>query len=462
MHRWILVLFLAGLLTSATAAGSDTETILEQIYQAADKALVRVEGVYDGPPRVTISGIGICYDAAKGRFFTLAFQEVPRPQDVRELQLVLPGPQRKTFPAELLGYYSEAGIGFLQVEGQHAWQALRFAKEDAPRIGQRVISMGLVPGDPANNLYLGTAYVSTKLQTPATLLYVTGGKLTCVGSPVFSADGLVTGLVTSQPYMDYQVATPRGTGALALRGRQESMFFMPMEEFSYVFDRIPETGQTTHAAWLGITKLRGLDDVSPLPEGVTGPAAIVDQIVPNTPAAQAGLQVGDLIVAFQNQPLEQLATPDLTGRHLVRQIARLATDRQVSLTIVRQGRQLDIELSAVEMPPGPEEARRTYDESLGLAVREKVLLDEYLGAPAIAVGEGLVVIGVAPDGPAQVEGLAVNDVIVALNDQPVQSIETFQKVLLTSMTDGPDKAVVLLIRRGQQEPQAIRLRRRRP
>jgi S1-C subfamily serine protease len=95
-------------------------------------------------------------------------------------------------------------------------------------------------------------------------------------------------------------------------------------------------------AWLGIA-----GGPRPLPPRVAralgrrGAVEIVE-VSEDSPAAAAGLRAEDLIVAVDGQPIERVD-------HLQRLMVGELIGRAVRLTIVRQGRQLEVELSPVEL-----------------------------------------------------------------------------------------------------------------
>ena len=95
-------------------------------------------------------------------------------------------------------------------------------------------------------------------------------------------------------------------------------------------------------AWLGIA-----GGPRPLPPRVAralgrrGAVEIVE-VSEDSPAAAAGLRAEDLIVAVDGQPVERVD-------HLQRLMVGELIGRAVRLTIVRQGRQLEVELTPVEL-----------------------------------------------------------------------------------------------------------------
>ena len=67
------------------------------------------------------------------------------------------------------------------------------------------------------------------------------------------------------------------------------------------------------------------------------------EVYPDTPAAQAGLKTGDLVVALDGQPVAD-------SEDLVRGIGRHGPGEEVTLAVMRRGKQQDIAVTLGERP----------------------------------------------------------------------------------------------------------------
>lgn len=438
------------------AAGDERGRLLAKVSELTDGALVVVHCRYaDGAGGSVLSGVGVCYDAEKGDFLTLALGARIWPKKIESLTLVLPGPERRTIAAELLGARPQFGLAFVRAKEKHKWRAVRFAAKANLAVGQLVVTSGLMPASEANNTYVGSGYISAKLRVPEVLYYVTGGKLTCVGSPVFSADGVVIGLVSRTRYMDYQMPTARGSTIVSLQGLQETSFFVPVDEFAMALTDIPQGGQVPRPAWMGILKALGVGKAQAEVLGLHRPAVTIDNIIPDGPAATAGLKAGDVLTAIDGHGIEKLATPELTGRNFVRHIMLRSVGEKITVTVTDQGTDRKVALTLSKMPILIEEAPRYRSKALGLAVRQKVPLDMYLDKSATRQIAGLVVIAVAQRGPGQSAGLKAGDIITAVNGRKVRSVDLFEKMLAGSIASAPGKGIVFMIHRGTEQPRPI-------
>ncbi len=136
----------------------------------------------------------------------------------------------------------------------------------------------------------------------------------------------------------------------------------------------------------------------------------------DSPAEQAALEAGDIIVAYRSGPVR--GVHDLRGR-----VAATPPGTQVTLTVWRDGEvlELSVELSGREERPGPHGADR-----LGLEVQKLTPeIAEHLGRPHL---EGVLVADVDPDGPAA-DQVAPGDVILSVNRQDVASVADYRRLL---------------------------------
>ena len=87
-------------------------------------------------------------------------------------------------------------------------------------------------------------------------------------------------------------------------------------------------------------------DLGELPEGVEG-AVVISEVLEDTPAAEAGLQPGDLIIAVDGSPVEEIeAFVESMGSH--------KPGDEVSLTIIREGEEEQVQVTLAAHPDNPE------------------------------------------------------------------------------------------------------------
>ena len=223
--------------------------------------------------------------------------------------------------------------------------------------------------------------------------------------------------------------------------------------------------------WLGV----GVSEVSPttvkelkLPEER---GALLGRIVPDSPAAKAGLQEKDVVLEINGQRVEG-------SDQFRRMIREIPTGRTANLTIWRDGRTLNVkvtigkqdmnnlkvlsgnpkafEFKMPALPAMPDMSGLNQLHTFSLVSPGQPILGIdaeslqgdfglYFGAPE---GEGVLVRGVFGDSPAAKAGLKVGDVITSLNGERVRSASELREKLLTRHDE---KAIQLGILRNKAE-----------
>lgn len=180
-----------------------------------------------------------------------------------------------------------------------------------------------------------------------------------------------------------------------------------------------------------------------------GGGLVVTSVTEGAPAAQAGIQVNDVLTGVGGE--------EIVGVEKLQQLLEASLDKPISLGFIRAGQRQAVEVTPhafqlADLPiVGKVYARDTepvkadepkYWLGVGLAGADDVLRSQ-LG---VAAGEGLVVTGVEEDSPAAKAGVMANDLLVKLDGQPLKSIEE----LSAQLQEIKDKSVAIeLLRRGK-------------
>jgi len=333
---------------------------------------------------------------------------------LKEFKVVVPDPaggDAAELDARLLGRDERYNLAFVQPKesGERKWQPVTF--EDVPaRIGETILSVGLLPEGAGYKTYFAESAVSVSLRGETPQVLVQGGALTAVGSPVFNAEGKAIGLVNFQAGTTPFLNDP--TNALASIANPPK-FFLPARDFLPVLSDPPQEGKPIAMPWIGIPHLTGLNkDVSEVFELTNQPAIQVGEVIPNTPAAEAGLKRGDIIVKLNDQPLERGDEPDELPQIFRRRLMRMKVGEPVKLGVLRaRGEPIqEITVTTSEMPKRPNTAKRWFADDLGFSSREVVFNDTYVRRlPADA--KGVIVALIRPQSAAESGGLKINDLI---------------------------------------------------
>ena len=454
MKRLAIVLVMLAAVLPATT-GAQTEKTLTDIADRVFGAMAIVScDIETDSGKGILRGQAICVDAS-GVFLTLALSNVQRVEQISNLEIITPGIGGKKFKAKLMGIDGMTGMAFVRATQPNIWSAVQFTENVKLSPGQQVISVGLLPDETGNTPYLGVGYVSAVLHTPMELCYITGGALTSVGSPVFTADGTAVGLVGQQPFGNYQMNTQRGTMAVMLKGHEQTKYFTTTNEFFHVLKDKPTNGQRRKAPWMGVGKIQPVGQELAEVSGISGPCVMVEQIVPNHPAIKAGLEERDIIIAIDGKALSDFPSPQMIATNVERIIMRRKVGDQIKVTVRRAGEDVVKTLTLEAMPITATQAERYSSNQFGFITRQRVLLDQF--TESLADTEGLIVVYVAPRSPADTSRLQPNDVITSVNDQPIRTAGTFRHIVEGLTEQDPLASLNLLVRRGD-ETQSITIR----
>ena len=249
------------------------------------------------------------------------------------------------------------------------------------------------------------------------------------GGPLFNLDGEVIG-VNSQIYS-------RTGGFMGLS------FAIPIDVAMDVFEQLKTKGRVSRG-WLGVLIQDVTRDLAPT-FGLPQPrGALVAQVLPDSPAASAGVAAGDVILTYDGKEVPtSSALPPLVGTSAVGEVARLE--------VLRKGQPFKLEVKIAELPDdeeGPDDAANGDADAaagpvnrLGLAVTElRPEEREKLG-----IERGGVVVDRVKDGPGAQAGLTADDVILMLDHQDVADLAGFNRILDALE---PGRSVAVLIQRG--------------
>jgi serine protease Do len=432
-------------------AQAQTSKLLSDMVTKASGSLVVVKYTVElETGNRTGAGQAVCI-SPDGVFLTTSLDPRMRVEELKDFQLVLPGNEGKTLKAKLLGIDPWTGLGFVKCTEVYKWQVVQFSRTSQVKLGDEVMSIGLMMSDPSWPVYVGTGYVSSKLRVPNDLVFIVGGRLTGSCSPVFAADGRAIGIVGRQLPLNFEAPTDRGMAPLQLVDQQQAAFFTPVEEFVHILENIPADGKVARLPWLGINKFEAVNEDLAAILKLDKPGVKIDEVIPKQPAAKAGLGDRDIIVEMDGKPLEKLATPDLTVKNFVRLLMGMRVGTVVKLKVLSGTASKEVNVTLEEMPIRPNEAKQYFNKSIGLLIREKVPLDEFLleksGSSTVP---GLIVVAMVKDSPVALAGLQGGDVITNVNNQPVKGVDTFKEIVEKSLAAGATQPIQLLIRRGEQ------------
>ena len=323
-------------------------------------------------------------------------------------QVVVRLPDRQEFDAEVVGLDPRSDLAVLKIEGE-GLPTLSLAEGRDVKVGQWVLAIG----SPFSLDFSVTAGIVSalgrSLPTETGDNYVPFIQTDVAinpgnsGGPLFNLQGEVIG-VNSQIFT-------RSGGSIGLS------FAIPASVVRNVVAQIQETG-VVERGWLGVS-IQDVDRNLADSFGLDRPrGALIAQVGKDSPAEQAGLEPGDVILSFAGEAIE-------TSADLPHVVGLIAPGTKVVAVIFREGKEQDLTVEVGGL--GADEvasvnAGVAADGSISILGMRLVEADP-AELSSIGLSGGVAVSEVDRGSPADEAGVMTGDVLTRLGNQPVGRIE---------------------------------------
>jgi serine protease Do len=206
----------------------------------------------------------------------------------------------------------------------------------------------------------------------------------------------------------------------------------------------PRFGGELPRAWLGVRTHVVTPDLAAALGAPELRGFRLTQVLPGTSAAAAGLRVGDVVTTLDGEALEPVRPQDADD--LRRLVEELTVGEAARLGVWREGAPVEVTVSLQPRPSQADEVARAEQEVLEFAVRE-LTFDDRVRRRWDSGLAGVVVADAARGGWAQMAGLRLGDLLLAVNDEPVPNVAEFQRVM-RRIGEAKPAVVRLFVRRG--------------
>ena len=327
---------------------------------------------------------------------------------------------RREFVAKVLGSDTTTDIAVLRIDAKDL-PTVRLGDSRKLEVGDPVMAVGSPYGFEQTAT---TGIVSAKgrsLPSDAVVPFIQTDAAVNPGNsggPLFDASGAVVGI-------NAQIYSQSG-------GFQGLSFAIPIDVALKVKNQIVASGKATHGR-LGVT-VQELNQTLAESFGLKRPGgALIANVVKDSAAAAAGLKPGDVVLEVNGEPI------DRSGM-LSSLIGLSAPGERVKLKVWRDRaqREIDVKLGSADaqVALNDEGSDAASGSQLGLALRPLTRAERQQNQ----IDGGMVVEQVS--GAAARAGVAAGDVLLAVNGQPVQSVDQLRDLMKSK-----PKNVALLVRR---------------
>jgi serine protease Do len=341
----------------------------------------------------------------------------------------------KELPAKLVGRDKKTDLALLKVNAGHPLPYIEFGNSDAAKVGDWVVAVGNPFGlggtvtagiISARGRNLNSGPFDDFLQVDAPINRGNSG------GPLFSIDGKVIGINSA-------IISPNG-GSVGVG------FAIPASLAKPVISELRSNGKIERG-WLGVE----IQQVTPeLAEGLAldkPRGALVANVTDGAPAAQAGVQQGDVIVRYGDKPVD-------TMRDLPRLVAETHAGTEVNLTVWRDGKEVPLHAKVAQLKDDDQkvasnedngEAGSVHSYGLALAALSKEARERFDVADDV---RGVLIVGVQDGGPAASQGLQPGDVIEKVGADKVSGPAQVKHDMEHEAESGKKTALLLVNRHG--------------
>jgi serine protease Do len=329
---------------------------------------------------------------------------------------------KEEYDAKVIGRDPKTDVALIKIEAKKDLPAASLGDSNKLRVGEWVMAIGNPFGlghtvttgiVSAKGRIIGAGPYDNFIQTDAS---INPGNS---GGPLFNMNGEVVGINTAI------IATGQGIG-----------FAIPINVAKELLVSLREKGRVVRG-WLGVQVQRITPDLAKSFGLERERGALVADVMPDTPAAKAGIERGDIIIEFNGHKIEEM-------NDLPRVVASTPPNTDVPVRLLRKGQEKTVQVRVAEMKEERvAEGGGTLEENLGMAVQE--LTPEIARSLGMSESKGVVVTNVEDGSPADEAGVQRGDVVLEVNQKKIQTVQDYRAAI--GRVGGSD-SLLLLVRRG--------------
>jgi serine protease Do len=319
--------------------------------------------------------------------------------------------------AKLVGTDPSTEVAVIKIDANNL-HPLEMANSDTLEVGEWVIAIGNPFGlshtvtagivSAKGRSGLGLSIYEDFIQTDAA---INPGNS---GGPLVDLDGKVVGINTA-------IVGSSGNIGIGLA--------IPINMAKGIYDQLVQKGKVVRG-FLGVT----IQDITPdLAESFKlkdTKGVIVPDVSPDSAAAKAGLKAGDIVIAFDGQPVEKAA-------EFQRRVAMKKPGSEVEITVLRDGKKQTLTAKLEEKPSGEQSASNVKEqasEKLGVTVQN---LTEDTAKQFGFVGQkGVLVTDVESGSPAAMANIQPGSLIQEVNRKSVENVKEFKEAVEAAAKEG--------------------------
>jgi serine protease Do len=410
------------LLAGPAAAGqvSTSEELQNRIFAARDRvapALVNVQpitDVYSSGERRSSTAIGSGFLFDRDGHVVTNYHVAGKAK-----RLIITLSDRQRVPGVLVGVDPLTDIAVLKVEieeGHELPDPVELGDSDRLQVGEYVMALG---SPLALQRSLSFGVVSSKDRYLSDDFKLPTGEKTGSFNTWIQTDAAINPGNSGGPLVNL-AGDVVGVNARGAFGASSIGFAIPVNIVKEVAAELIEYGRVRRS-WLGLD-FQPREELAQYFESESSPGVVIRRVEPDSPAARAGIQAGDVLVAYQGQPISAQFHEELPA--IYKLIADTPVGEAVEQLIRRGDEELRFEVVTEERSLGTTDEMEC--ESWGFTARG--ITREFAMELNLPDDKGVLVVGVKPNGPAFRAKMFPGDRIVSIEGQELTGLGSLEEV----------------------------------
>jgi len=367
-------------------------------------------------------GSGVIIDAENG--YILTNNHVVDEMDGIRVKLI----DKREFAAIIIGTDPKTDLAILQIDADNL-NDIELGNSDKIRVGEWVMAVGspfsenlshtvttgIVSALGRSNIMNSQSYEDF-IQTDAA---INPGNS---GGALLNMEGKLIGINTAIATGGYERAN-RGVG-----------FAIPSNMADRIMSDLIDKGFVTRS-WLGVF-IQELDNETAQALNIsTRNGALITDVVDGSPAEEGGIQEGDVIVAFNDEPIADPA-------NLKNVVSLSAPNSSNRVKVIRDGSPKTMKVVLQELPEDPQQyATRERVKSNEFGLQLKKITDPLKEKYDLKDEDALIVTRIDSNGEAYEKGIREGDIIKRVGTEKVTSVKDFKRLAEQSR----DRGTVLVL-----------------
>jgi serine protease Do len=328
------------------------------------------------------------------------------------------------YVAKVVGTDPKTDLAVIQISAKKPLPQVTFGDSDKVAVGQWVVAIGHPRGlDQTVTQGIISAKHRTGIMDPSTYqdflqtdAAINPGNS---GGPLLNLRGEVIGV---------------NAAIVSQSGGYEGIgFAIPSKMALYIAEQLIARGKVERG-WLGVSVQDLTPELAKSFGAESTKGALIAEVVKGGPAEKAGMKQGDIMIAYAGKEITNAST-------LRNEVAICPIGQEVKVTVLRKGEKVELTVKVGNLEDLTKLLSASIKDRLGAEVR--FVTSKETEKYGLASQQGVVVTWLDPQGPLGQVGFELGDIILQVNGQPIESMESF--VGLVSALKPSQKIAVLAL-----------------